>query len=82
MRIPTIDETRAIVMIIGAITFAVIVVYFVLTGQATENFILMVMAALLGVDRGVEGAVMVKRNSSGKQWGDAPGEKQDQLPKR
>lgn len=82
MRFPTIDETRAITMIIAAVAFAVIAVVLVVNGKADQNLIILIITTLLGLVHGLEGVVMVKRNSTGKAWDDPHGQKQDTLSER
>lgn len=80
MRWPTIDETRAAIQLIGAVTFALVVLYLVVTGKITDDIITALISVFLAVDRGVNGLALYKRNSTGKKWADPHGEKQDRLP--
>jgi len=78
MRMPTIDETRAAVYIIAAVALSVALIWSVARGE--YQFLAPFVSALLAVISAVNGVALQKRNSSGKQWNDPHGEKQDQLP--
>jgi len=78
MRWPTIDETRATVYIIAAGTLAVALIWSIARGS--DNLLAPLVAGLLAVISAVNGVALQQRNSSGKNWSDPHGEKQDQLP--
>lgn len=82
MRFPTIDETRAAISLISAVVLMIVLIYMVLSGSGSDDLIMRLIVILMTVTSGVNGIALAKRNSSGKNWGDPAGEKQDQLPEQ
>lgn len=68
MRFPTIDQTRAMLQLIAAVTLAIAFLYLTITGQLSERLLEAVFAAVMAVVTGVNGLALHKRNSTGKAW--------------
>lgn len=79
IRWPTIDETRAIVYMIVAITMAVALLFLVFSGRGTDDLVLKIIAFLMGLTSAVNGFALHKRNSSGRDWSD-PHQKNEPNP--
>lgn len=81
MRMPTIDETRAFVYMVVAVSMAVALLFLVFTGRpGTDDLILKIMAFLMGLTSAVNGVALHKRNSSGKLWTDPHRGEYDDIP--